>query len=174
MTIRRFHKVNNRGRRKTPTFIIFLTLIFIDCVLLEPEPTPSISWEDVVGKTWYSLSESYNTLNTVTFTQDTVYHWIETYLQSTHQLLSRRIIKGYVYSKGQVYVDGDGEVLYLFNVKWKEYSLSGAPVYDWSTYAVWWLASITEEGNLRWGDYDDKDEIQIGWEFERERPIELK
>lgn len=174
------------GRGVMITLMLLVVALMSSCsYMLEPEPEPAICWNDVVGKTWYNKSQAANIVNTVTFGQDTVYHWIDTYspvqqvsgrgtVIAAGQVVSRQLRKGYVYSRGQTYVDGDGEVLYLFNVKWKEYvPETGAPVYDWASYQLWWLASITAEGHLRWGDYSESDDIQRGWEFLDECPIEL-
>lgn len=172
-----------RGCFITPILLILATLMSCD-YLLDVEVEPVIEWHDVVGKTWYNKSSEAFILNTVTFTQDTIYHWIDSYspvdqvqgniVIEAGQVTSRQLRKGYVYNKGEAYVDGDGEVLYLFSVKWKEYvPETGAPVYDWAVYQRWWLASITEEGNLRWGDFDENDQVQLGWEFPCVCPIEL-
>lgn len=144
-----------------------------------------ITWNDVLGKTWYNKSQSANVLNTVTFYQDTIYHWIDTYSPVTQttdkgltiprgQVVSRQLRKGSVYHKGDVYRDGDGEYIYCFNVKWKEYvPETGAPVYDWAVYGIWWLWMIDEQGLLHWGDFDANDSIQRGWQFYPEPPIDL-
>jgi hypothetical protein len=62
----------------------------------------------------------------------------------------------------------------MFNVKWKEYNPhSGAPVYDWAVYQVWWLWKIDADYCLHWGDYIESDEIQEGWKFDPECPVQL-
>lgn len=163
--------------------IVLLLLFALLCSPTEPEYA-GICWDDVEGMTWYNKSQSANVLNTVTFTRDTIYHWIDTfspYQQEGRELelprgrvVSRQLRKGYVYNRGDTHKDGDGEIIYMFSVKWKEYvPETGAPVYDWAVYQQWWLWKIDEEGHLHWGDYDENDHIQRGWEFIDEPLIEL-
>lgn len=180
-------KVNSIRRGLISTLLLAMILCFSSCDSLFgiEDPQPQICWADVQGGTWYNKSQYANVLNTVIFGRDTIYHWIDTYspmqqvsnrgtVIAAGQVVSRQLRKGYVYNRGDIYVDGDGEVLYCFNVKWKEYvPETGAPIYDWAVYQVWWLASITVNGHLRWGDFDANDEIQRGWEFLDECPIEL-
>jgi hypothetical protein len=79
-----------------------------------------------------------------------------------------------VYNKGQIYQDGDGEYIYLFSTKWKEYVWdNGAPIYDWAVYQRWWLWKIDDAGDLHWGVFDQSLELQKGWYFVPECPVKL-
>ena len=102
-----------------------------DTIYFRDTLEPEISWDDVEGTTWYLHEPEYRVLHRITFKKDSV-ELFKQYYTPVDQVSG----KGYLIQEGTIYRekmqrakversryvrDEDNDVLYEFNLCWREY-----------------------------------------------------
>lgn len=134
-----------------------------------------VKYEDAVGSIWYAADS--RALYKYEFYNDSVVHHEYVYSPGNQGVIdSMQVTAIFKYvckvsNKNKVYVDGDNDAFYTFDVQVQQYSMGGAPIYT-GIYQTWFIYSL-DVSHMNMGVLDESKDIQGYYTYSPIPPVDI-